>query len=413
MSAIYSTMTYSGATVKIAKIEKSTHEIRGSVDGKQFGDPQDKRQMSKFKDQNLINSGYKEAAATCGNLFYPYDGACYAEGLEKSMGVNNQDIYMSCVSNFNEVMAVGYPYDGGIVFAKQKDIIANLDNYYGASTFAFGIMKDGVKAEWGKTEHKSQYNCKSGRAILGQNDNYVFMVDVEGTTGSSGLYGSQLYALCNKLGMKDAGCWDGGGSVFFRVNGTVKDSTTRYIKNANLLYVKEKKSSSTSNNTSNTTISECSIPIKITAGAFGTKKSKVATRPSATAKYSTQYSVEVGDEIIITKLQSEGDFYVGYMSNGKQKGRWILLDPKCMVKGNGNVNAKFKIAKGAYGTGNKKVATRPTALGKYDINHPVQVGDEFIVDDIVSQGKYYIGHMKDGRQAGRWIQLDASDIICV
>lgn len=417
MSAIYSTITYSGATVKIAKIEKASHDIRGSVDGKQFGSSGDKRQMGKFKDQNLINSGYKEAAATCGSLFYIYDSACYAEGLEKSMGVNNQDIYMSCVSNFNEVMAVGYPYDGGVVFAKQKDIIANLDSYYGASTFAFGIMKDGVKAEWGKTEHKSQYNCKSGRAILGQNDSYVFMVDVEGTTGSSGLYGSQLYALCNKLGMKDAGCWDGGGSVFFRVNGTIKDSTTRYIKHANLLYVKEKRSSSTSNNTSNntsnTTVSECSIPIKITTGVYGTNKSKVATRPSPTAKYSTQYPVQVGDEFIVTKLQSIGDNYCGYMSNGRQAGRWILLDPKCMIQGNGSVNIKFKVTKGAYGSGNKKVATRSAALSKYNINYPIYVGDEFTVDEIVSQGNYYIGHMKDGRQAGRWTQLDASDIVQV
>lgn len=406
MGAIYSTMTYSDATVRVAKIEKATHEIRGSVDGKKYGTSGDKRHYSKFKDQDLINQGYTEAIATCGGLFYPYDGANYAEGLEKSMGVNNQDIYMSCVADFNEVMAVGYPYSGGVVFAKQKDIIANLGSYYGASTFAFGIMKDGVKAEWGKTEHKSQYNCISGRAILGQNDKYVFMLDVEGTTGKSGLKGYQLYGLCNSLGMKDAGCWDGGGSVFFRVNGTVKDSTPREVKHANLLYVKEKKVAKPTNNTSGG-----SMTVKIVGGSYGVNKSKVATRATATGKYSTSYPVYVGDEIKITKIQSVGENYCGYMADGRLPGRWLLLDPQCMTVT--SVDMKFKIAKGAYGTNKQKVATRPTVLGKYDTGRPVQVGDTFTVDKITSQGNYYIGHMKDGKQIGRWIQLDPSDIVQV
>ena len=123
MSATYSTMTYGGQTVHIAKIKKSN--IRGSVDGNKYGTSYDKTVPSGFSDKSLIQDGYKEAIAINGSLFYSYETDTYAEGVEKSRGVNNQDFYMSCVSDFNEVMALGCGYDGSFVFDKQKNIIAN------------------------------------------------------------------------------------------------------------------------------------------------------------------------------------------------------------------------------------------------------------------------------------------------
>lgn len=239
MSVIYSTMSFSGVVVKIAKIKKSEHIIRGSVDGNKFGTPGDVAKQTGFGDQALKDEGYIEGFAGNGGIFYPYDGAAYAEGIEISRGINNQDFSMACVTKFNNCMAIGFPKSGGIVFARQSEIIAGASQYWGAVTFAFGIMKDGVKAEWGKSEHSSQYNCISGRTILGQNKDYIFGVSFAGTTGKTGLRGSQLFELCKKIGMTDAGCFDGGGSVWMRVEGSYKTSTTRPVKNAWMIFFKE------------------------------------------------------------------------------------------------------------------------------------------------------------------------------
>lgn len=70
----------------------------------------------------------------------------------------------------------------------------------------------------------------------------------------------------------------------------------------------------------------------------------------------------------------------------------------------------FKITKGSYGVGKKKYATRATALGKYETDYPMEVGDEFWIDELVADGDYWIGHMINGPQPGRWIQLDPSCI---
>ena len=71
---------------------------------------------------------------------------------------------------------------------------------------------------------------------------------------------------------------------------------------------------------------------------------------------------------------------------------------------------EFKVTKGSYGVDKKKYATRATALGKYDTDYPMEVGDEFWIDDLVADGDYWVGHMINGPQAGRWIQLDPSCI---
>ena len=74
------------------------------------------------------------------------------------------------------------------------------------------------------------------------------------------------------------------------------------------------------------------------------------------------------------------------------------------IEGDDLMVFEFEVAKASFG-GNK-YATRETALGKYDTNYPMKVGDEFWIDELVADGDYWIGHMLNGPQAGRWIQLD-------
>lgn len=66
---------------------------------------------------------------------------------------------------------------------------------------------------------------------------------------------------------------------------------------------------------------------------------------------------------------------------------------------------QFKLIKGSFLQG-KKYATRPTAKGKYSINYPLVVGDIVTIDNMVADKKYWIGHIKSGPQANRWVELD-------
>ena len=147
---------------------------------------------------------------------------------------------MTAVSDYNNAMAIGCTYDGQLVFAKQSYIISHLDEYYGAIT-GIGVLYAGKATTMGQTEFKSQYNTISGRTIIGEDDNGNFLsYSVAGTTGSSGLYGKNMAALCQSLGFRNAICLDGGGSVWRRVNGKADISTTRKVKNALILYRKKK-----------------------------------------------------------------------------------------------------------------------------------------------------------------------------
>lgn len=325
----YKTIQYGGQTVKIAKIPKSN--MRGSVDGNRFGMPYDKTIPQGFSDKI---EGYTEAIACNGGIFYSYESDTYAEGIEISRGVNNQDFNMSCVSEFNACMAVGFPHEGGIVFARQIDIMANWWDYYGAVTFCFGIMKNGAKAEWGKAEHASQYNCISGRTILGQDAAHVYVLSISGDTGKTGLRGNQLYDLCKSLNLLDAGCFDGGGSVWMRADGSYKNITTRKVKNAVLLFVPVADSEPSQDDSEEANVSECHFRFKVVHGAYGSPKVKVATRETMTSKYDTSKPVYVGDIFTVTKMASvpNCEYYIGYMNDGTQAGRWILLDPSDIVQ---------------------------------------------------------------------------------
>ena len=227
---------------ELVKIERDpNYNYRWSLDGNRYGDKYDITVMGGFGDEKLKADGWEEVLAVNGSLFYTYDGKHYAHGVEKSRGVINQELEMSCVTDNYEVMALGMDYEGNLAFKKTKDICAEIWNYYGAVTGEFGIMKDGEKAEWGKEIFTAQYNDISGRTIIGTDkDGNYLSYSLAGVSGSSGKRGAELYDLCKSLGFWNAICFDGGGSVFRRVNGVKDITTTRKVKNCVLLYRKKR-----------------------------------------------------------------------------------------------------------------------------------------------------------------------------
>ncbi len=222
------------------------YEYRISLDGNKFGEKYDKTTMKYFSDKALEKDGWEKHVVINGSIFYTYEEQTYAEGVEKSRGVNNQDINMDCVRKFNDSMSAGFTYDGKIVFDKQKEIIKNLDTYYGAYTGMFGIMKNGELCEWGKeleSSRNNMYSNISGRTILGFDNvnNHIIIISITGTTGKTGARGNELYSICKKHGCTDAMCNDGGGSVFLIKDGETIVGTERAVKNAIIVYRRKKK----------------------------------------------------------------------------------------------------------------------------------------------------------------------------
>ncbi len=79
------------------------------------------------------------------------------------------------------------------------------------------------------------------------------MVSFSGVTRKSGLRGSQLPDLARYLGMTDCACMDGGGSVYFLANGSIKLNTTRSVVADIILYYREKQASNIPGNTEDST----------------------------------------------------------------------------------------------------------------------------------------------------------------
>lgn len=213
---------YYGVKVYIVRFKG---DVRLTVSGNSWDSPNSLMLAKDMSDKKLESEGYEELSTINGGLFYPYGNTHYANGIERIKGITNQD----WDTEYDENMAVGFRADGSIDFDKQKVIKNRLNEYYGALTFAFGIMKDSKRCTWG--QNCTQYKQISGRSILGQNENEIILVSFPGVTGKSGLYGSQLYALCEKIGMKESGCLDGGGSVYLSVNHQIRIASQRKIKN--------------------------------------------------------------------------------------------------------------------------------------------------------------------------------------
>ena len=225
----------------LIKIEKDTnYEYKWSVDGNKYGDKYDITTEYGFGDTKLEEEGWERILKTNGGLFYTWDNKHYACGLEKSRGVNNQELEMSCVTDYNTCMAIACVNDE-LYFASQKWIINNkLEEAYGAIT-GLGLILGGVARDDLHKGFESQWNAVSGRTIIGEDKNgNILSYSFAGETGKSGLTGKQAQEKCLELGFYNAIMLDGGGSVFREYQGKYDISTSRKVKNALLLYRKKK-----------------------------------------------------------------------------------------------------------------------------------------------------------------------------
>ena len=225
----------------LIKIEKdSNYDYKWSVDGNKYGDQYDITTQGGFDDTSLTQDGWERVLKVNASLFYTYENKHYACGLEKSRGINNQELDMSCVTDYNSCMAVAC-VDNELYFASQEYIINNLlDKAYGAVT-GLGLIFNGYARDDLHSGFDSQWNCISGRTVIGEDkDGNILSYSFAGETGSTGMTAKQVQAKCLELGFYNAIMFDGGGSVFREYNGKYDISTSRKVKNALILYRKKK-----------------------------------------------------------------------------------------------------------------------------------------------------------------------------
>lgn len=223
--------------MSLIKITKDKdYEYKWSVDGNRYNTSYDITTMNGFGDETLIKDGWEEVLAVNGSLFFnTNEGGHMAEGLEKSRGTNNQELEMTAVTDHNNAMAIACVNDE-LWYASQSWIIKNkLNEAYGAIT-GLGLLLNGVKVNMHEG-FNSQWNQISGRTVIGEDkDGNIMSYSFAGVTGESGMTCGELQTKCLALGFHNAICFDGGGSVWRRVNGKNDIITTRKVKNALILY---------------------------------------------------------------------------------------------------------------------------------------------------------------------------------
>ena len=232
---------YIGDDMELVKITKDPeYEYVFSVDGNQYGDKYDITTQNGFSDEDLVAKGYELVLKINGSLFYSYENAHYACGLEKSRGINNQNVGMTAVSDYNSCMAIaGIGED--LYFGSQQWVIERaLDDAYCAIT-GLGLILGGKKRNDLHAGFESQWKAISGRTVIGEDEQgNIMCLSFPGETGKSGMTCAQLQDRCLELGFWNALCLDGGGSVFRWYNGKYDISSSRKVKNALLLYRKKR-----------------------------------------------------------------------------------------------------------------------------------------------------------------------------
>lgn len=230
-----------GEMSNLIKIEKDpNYDYKWSVDGNKYGDKYDITTQNGFGDIKLEEEGWELVLKTNASLFYTWEDKHYACGLEKSHGVNNQELEMTAVTDYNKCMAIAC-VGGELYFGSQEWIINNkLEECYGAVT-GLGLILAGKTRDDMHGAFNSQWNAISGRTIIGEDkDGNILSYSFAGETGKSGLTGKGVQAKCFELGFVNAIMFDGGGSVFRQYEGKYDISTGRKVKNALLLYRKKK-----------------------------------------------------------------------------------------------------------------------------------------------------------------------------
>ena len=229
--------------IKIHK--KEDYDFVWSVDGNRYGTDYDVTTYKGFADEKLEAEGWELVLKVNASLFYEYSGAHYACGLEKSKGVNNQEVEMSAVSDYNSCMAIA-GVDGDLYFGSQIWVIRNLLNKAYCAVTGLGLLLSGSKRDDMHKGFEAQWSQRSGRTVIGEDKDGNFLCySFAGETGKSGMTCPELQNKCLELGFVNAICLDGGGSVFRQYRNDqdqlVYDITTsRKVKNALLLYRRKK-----------------------------------------------------------------------------------------------------------------------------------------------------------------------------
>lgn len=218
-------ITYNGLTVHVREAKAdTTHDVVLTVMVDKYS-TSSKKLVNEFRDLELEAQGYERFAVVNGGLFFTQDGVTYAEGIEQVGNVvhENDDTNLDTCMAF--YIVGGVPYIVPQSYAKSKLSISR-----GALTGAFGLINNGVMDTRGCLQRSAIYNAKSGRSIVGKKaDGTIVLAYFYGVTGQSGLTGYETVQLAKHLGLTNAVCMDGGGSVV---------SNARPVKNGIGLYSK-------------------------------------------------------------------------------------------------------------------------------------------------------------------------------
>lgn len=213
-----------------------TQDIQVSVMANKYDSANPTMLLQDFRDEYLESQGYRKIGAINGGLFFPQGEAVFTVGIEKAFGILNEFDDASK----DKVMTL-YHDDKMLYVAPQLWVKNNINKYRGAVTAAFGLLNNGRVDISGAIENSAQYNTRSGRAIIGKkSDGTMVMAAFKGVTGSSGLTGPETVKVAQELGLTNAVCMDGGGSVCMMFEEMLKISTSRKLKTAIAFYAKDK-----------------------------------------------------------------------------------------------------------------------------------------------------------------------------
>ena len=233
----YKTITTNGLTIHIIEAKKDLSEkFQISVIGDKYNTPTAKQYCGNFHDLELESQGWELVGLVNGGLFFTESEQTYSVGIEKCSGIVNEN------DDASKDNVITLYHDLEMLYVNTQGYVKeNLDKYRGAVTGAFGLVNNGLIDTRGRVENSSQYKYKSGRTIVGKkSDGTLVLASFKGTTGVSGLTGYQTALLAkNTLGLRNAVCMDGGGSVFFKYLASIKINTTRAVKNGIALYRKK------------------------------------------------------------------------------------------------------------------------------------------------------------------------------
>lgn len=230
------TITFDGYRVHVSESKEDTkHDIKLSILANKYGPDADQRAMT-YKDENLEAQGYKLFAMVNAGLFFTANGDTFTEGIEKAEGI----LHESDDAGLDNVLGIGLSENMLYVYP-QKILKEREAEYYGLMTAAYGLTNNGWTDTRGKKEHPGIYNSKSGRTIIGKkSDGTTVTASLAGVTGRSGITGARTVALAKLLGLRNAVCMDGGGSVFCIIDGVIYINTSRLLKSMFAVYYKVK-----------------------------------------------------------------------------------------------------------------------------------------------------------------------------